>query len=394
MRFLNQLPMMELRCTRKLASLFHSEDPTRPVTVACDNIAADGKPAKIEFLNLLDIVGYNYVDRWHERRELYYSIYRHDHPSWKMIGTESGSAGSVRANYSLGSSTEVVNAGYNSRMIRAEQLWKFVAINQYVIGDFMWTGIDYLGESRWPSKSASSGIIDLCGFPKDGFFIYKSQWTKEPVLHIFPHWNWLGREGQVIPVLAYTNCDAVELFINGKSYGEKRQEFPRQGTSGGWNSYATPPVNSTTADLHLSWDVTYEPGTLKAVGKKNGKIVCTEVIRTTGKLASIKLTSDCKQITADNQDVAQIRVEVLDAKGNIVPTADNLIKFNLKGNGKLLGLENGDPSDHEPYNSDQRKVFNGLGLAIIQAGKTPGKITLTASGEGPDGISVEILILK
>ena len=207
---------------KKLASLFHSEDPTRPVTVACDNIAADGKPAKIEFLNLLDIVGYNYVDRWHERRELYYSIDRHDHPSWKMIGTESGSAGSVRANYSLGSSTEVVNGGYNSRMIRAEQLWKFVAINPYVIGDFMWTGIDYLGESRWPSKSASSGIIDLCGFPKDGFFFYKSQWTKEPVLHIFPHWNWLGREGQVIPVLAYTNCDAVELFVNGKSYGEKR----------------------------------------------------------------------------------------------------------------------------------------------------------------------------
>lgn len=379
---------------QKLMTIFHTEDPTRPVTVACDNIAADGKPATVEFLNLLDIVGYNYVDRWHERRELFYSIDRQAHSNWKMIGTESGSAGSVRGDYRLGASNDVVNANYNSRMVRAEQLWKFVAVNPYVIGDFMWTGIDYLGESRWPSKNASSGVIDLCGFPKEGFYFYKSQWTKEPVLHLFPHWNWKGREGQVIPVLAYTNCDAVELFVNGKSYEEKRLEFPRQGTSGGWNTYATAPVNSTTADLHLSWDVTYEPGTLKAVGKKNGKIVCTEVIETTGKPASIKLISDSKQITADNQDVAHIRVEVLDAKGNIVPVADNLIKFSLTGNGKLIGLENGNPVDHEPFKSEQRKVFNGLGLAIIQSGTTPGKVTLTGSAEGLVNASVEILVTK
>ena len=353
-----------------------------------------GKPAKVEFLSSLDIVGYNYVDRWHERRELFYSIDRHDHPEWKMIGTESGSAGSVRGEYRLGASSDVVNANYNTRMIRAEQLWKFVAVNPYVIGDFMWTGIDYLGESRWPSKSASSGVIDLCGFPKDGFYFYKSQWTKEPVLHLFPHWNWAGREGQVIPVLAYTNCDAVELFVNGKSFGEKRMEFPRQGTSGGWNSYATPPVNSTTADLHLAWDVTYEPGTLKAVGKKNGKIVCTEIIETTAKPASIRLSVDSKQIIADNQDVAHVRVEVIDSKGNIVPTADNLINFKITGAGKLIGLENGNSVDAEPYKSDKRKVFNGLGLAIIQSGKTPGKITVTASAEGIADAAVEITVTK
>jgi beta-galactosidase len=377
---------------RRLQDLFHKEDPTRPVTVACDNIAADGGSAKIEFLDLLDIVGYNYVDRWHERRELFYSIDRHDHPDWKMIGTESSSAGGVRGSYSLLSRTGAISPNYNTRMIRAEQLWKFVSTRSYVIGDFMWTGIDYLGEARWPSKSSNSGVIDLCGFPKDGFYFYQSQWTEKPMIHLFPHWNWEGNEGQVIPVLAYSNCDAVELFLNGKSYGEKRLEFPRQGNSGSWASYATPPVNATTADLHLSWDVPYEPGTLKAVGKKNGEVVCTEIIETAGKPAAIRLTLEDKQITADNQDVAHVRIEIVDAKGNTVPTADNLIMYKVSGSGKLIGLENGNSSDHEPYKSSQRSVFNGLGLAIVQAGKAPGKIILTASSDGMQDAVAEIVV--
>jgi beta-galactosidase len=214
------------------------------------------------------------------------------------------------------------------------------------------------------------------------------------MIHLFPHWNWEGTEGQVIPVLAYSNCDAVELFVNGKSYGEKRLEFPRQGNSGSWASYEFPPVNATTADLHLSWDVPYEPGTLKAIGKKNGEVVCTEIIETTGKPAALRLLLDNKQITADNQDVAHIRIEIIDQKGNIVPTADNLIQYKISGAGKLIGLENGNSSDHEPYKSDKRKVFNGLGLAIIQAGKIPGKITLTASSEGMKDATVEIMAVK
>ncbi len=379
---------------KRLIDIFHKEDPTRPVTVACDNIAADGRPAKIEFLNLLDIVGYNYVDRWHERRELFYSIDRHDHPDWKMIGTESSSAGGVRGSYTLNSASGALNPNYNSRMIRAEQLWKFVSVNSYVVGDFMWTGIDYLGESRWPAKSSSSGVIDLCGFPKDGYYFYQSQWTKKPMIHIFPHWNWTGIEGQVIPVLVYSNCDAVELFVNGKSYGEKRLEFPRQGNSGGWNSYASPPVNATTADLHLSWDVPFESGTVKAIGKKNGKVVCTEIIETTGKPAGIRLTVDSNELKADNQDVAHVKIEVIDDKGRRVPTADNLIQFKVSGNVKLLGLENGDPSDHELYQSGKRKVFNGMGLAIVQAGKSPGKTTLTASSAGMKDVSVEITVTR
>lgn len=214
------------------------------------------------------------------------------------------------------------------------------------------------------------------------------------MIHLFPHWNWEGREGQVIPVIAYTNCDAVELFVNGKSFGEKRMEFPRQGNSGSWNGYAFPQILPTTADLHLSWDVPYEPGTLKAIGKKNGKVVYTEVIETTGKPASIKLIVDNKQIRADNQDVAHVRIEIIDARGNIVPTADNLIQYKIEGNGKLIGLDNGNPADHEPYKSNKRKVFNGMGLAVIQAGKTPGKVTLTASAEGLADVTVEILVSK
>ncbi|MBW6501509.1 MAG: DUF4982 domain-containing protein [Bacteroidales bacterium] len=379
---------------KKLQDIFHTEDPTRPVTVGCDNIAADDNPAKIEFLELLDIVGYNYVDRWHERRELFFSIDRHNHPGWKMIGTESVSNGGLRGEYSLGMDAARILPNYNTRMIRAEQLWKFVAMNPYVIGDFMWTGIDYLGESRWPSKHASSGVIDLCGFPKDGYYFYQSQWTSEPMLHIFPHWNWEGREGTVLPVLAYTNCDAVELFVNGKSYGEKRLEFPRQGNSGSWNRYDLPQKNATTADLHLSWDVPYQPGTLEAVGKRNGEIVCRKIIKTAGKPAAIKLIADNRELKAGSNDVAHVRIEVVDSEGNIVPKADNLIQFSIMGSGRLAGLENGNPSDHEPYPSEKRKVYNGLGLAILQAGKTPGKITLTASSEGVSSVLVEISVIK
>jgi beta-galactosidase len=379
---------------QSLMNLFHIQDPTRPVLVACDNIAADNNAARVEFLDLLDIVGYNYVDRWHERRELFYSIDRHDHPKWKMIGTESTSNSSIRGDYVFVRDSNLINPNYNFRMIRAEQLWKFVAVNPYVIGDFMWTGIDYLGESMWPSKSSSSGVLDLCGFPKDGYYFYQSQWTKTPMLHLFPHWNWEGREGQVIPVMAYTNCDAVELFVNGKSFGEKRMEFPRQGNSGGWNTYAYRQILPTTADLHLSWDVPYEPGTLKAVGKKNGKVVCMEVIETTGKPAAIRLTVDSKQILADDQDVAHVKIEIIDAKGNVVPKADNLIHYKITGSGKLIGLDNGNPADHEPYNSSQRKVFNGLGLAIIKAGKALGKVTLTVSTEGLKDTAIDILVVN
>ena len=178
------------------------------------------RPATPQFLNLLDIVGYNYVDRWRERRELYYDIDKRNHPEWKITGTENISISGIRGNYYGGGigrvDSSAVRPANLPNVIRAEQLWKFVSLHDYVIGDFMWTGIDYLGESRWPSKNASSGVIDLCGFPKDAYYFYQSQWTSKPVVHLAPHWNWKGKEGQVIQVMAYTNCDTVELFFEWK----------------------------------------------------------------------------------------------------------------------------------------------------------------------------------
>jgi len=372
-----------------LISLCHKEDPTRPVTLACDNIAADGGATTLEFLKGLDIVGYNYVDRWHKRRELFYDLDHHDHPEWKMIGTESiSNSGGIRGNYWIGKNG-ITN--YNYSMIDAEQLWRFVSTRDYVIGDFMWTGVDYLGEADWPEKSASFGVLDLCGFPKDGFYFYKSQWTEEPMIHLFPHWNWKGREGEIIPVLCYTNCDAVELFLNDKSYGEKRLEFPRQGNSGGWNLYDNPQIHPTTADLHLQWDVPYRPGTLKAVGKKDGKVVLVEEIKTTGLPAALKFDADNYSIIANGTDAINITVQVVDSLGRIVPTADNLIQFTVKGEGKLIGVDNGNPVDHDSYKSDKRKAFNGLCLAVVLAGNVPGTISITAKSEGLESRTVTIV---
>jgi hypothetical protein len=348
--------------------------------MGCNAIRTSHNPVAPEFLDLCDRMGFLVMNEIFDE--------------WKMVGTESVSNGGLRDGYSFGSDPASLNPNYTTRMIRPEQLWKFVSVNPYVIGDFMWTGIDYLGEAFWPSKHASSGVIDLCGFTKDGYYFYQSQWTRNPMLHLFPHWNWEGMEGKVIPVLAYTNCDAVELFVNGKSYGEKRMEFPRQGNSGSWLKYDLPQKFATTADLHLSWDVPYEPGVVKAVGKKDGKVVCTEIIETTGNPSLIRLTVDRKEIKADNQDVAHVIIEITDLKGNIVPTADNMIFYEINGNGKLIGLDNGNPTDHEPYKSGKRKVFNGKALAIIQAGKIPGKITLTASSEGMNDTIIEIMVSK
>ena len=378
-----------------LSEICHQEDPTRPVTQACDNIAADGGATTLEFLNGLDIVGYNYVDRWHERRELFYSIDRHDHPDWKMIGTENRSNHGVsRGDYSLGDDPSVINPNYNYGMIDVEQLWKFTRMHDYVIGDFMWTGVDYLGESFWPYISRSFAPLDLCGFEKDGFYFYQSQWTKEPMLHLFPHWNWEGREGQIIPVLCYTNCNEVELFLNGKSYGTKRLEFPRQGTSGGWNKYANPVVNSTTADLHLQWDIPYEPGILKAVGKINGDIVYTEEIRTAGKPFAIRLSTDNNAISVDERGVSNVKVEIVDSDGYIVPTADNLVQFFIEGEGKIIGVGNGNPFDHNSFKAFERKAFNGLCQAVIQSAQKEGNIKLIAKSEGLKEAAISIEAVK
>ena len=376
---------------RQLLDTFHKEDPTRPVTVANDRIADVDYPAKPQFLELQDVVGYNYVDRWLKRRELYYSVDRHDHPDWKMIGTENVCISGTRGRYIIPDPStrqpgrSIFSYDYRS-MIQAEQLWRVTSVNDYVIGDFMWTGIDYLGEARWPRRSSTSGVLDLCGFPKDGYYFYQSQWTNKPLVHLFPHWNWAGHEGEIVPVIAYTNCDSVELFLNGKSFGAKSVVFPQQGNSGGWNKFDHPFVAATTSDLHLSWDVPYEPGTLKAIGKKDGNIVIEEV-HTTSKPAAIRLWADRKDINADAQDIANVKAEIVDEHGSVVPGADNLIEFRVEGEGVLIGTDNGNSEDRTMMKSKQRNAFNGLALAVIQATEKSGNIRVTAvSANLNDGV--------
>jgi beta-galactosidase len=402
---------------RPLVETFHREDPTRLVTAACDKVFAEPLSAPPEFAALLDVVGYNYVDRWLDRTDKYYSVDRQLFPQRKFIGTESVSMGGIRGDYSgifydpaaaqpialppettqpAVPSPQMLRRRFrpplaSNRRIDVEQLWKFVRTNDYVSGDFMWTGIDYLGEAFWPARSAFFGVLDTCGFPKDGYYFYQSQWTSDPVLHLFPHWNWHGREGQIIPVMCYTNCDTVELIVNGKSFGTKGYEFPRQGMFEDYGHY--PPrarALRTTADLHLSWDVPYEPGTIQAIGMRAGKVVAREQIVTTGDPAAIDIAVENPSPAADGRDIAHLTIQIVDANDQIVPTAGNEIMLDIDGPSRIIGMDNGDPTDHDSFKSNHRKAFNGLCLAILQTNRQPGRIHVTAHSPGLRPVTIEL----
>ncbi len=395
---------------RRLVGIFHSQDPTRPVTAACDKVYAEPRSAPPEFMAALDVAGYNYVDRWRDRTEAYYEPDKETFPDRKFIGTESPAIGGTRGDYNYlfnpppvttqPATTQPARAGRGvgaarifglARIIDVEQLWQFVRTRPYVSGDFMWTGIDYLGESFWPSRVATFGVIDTAGFPKDGYYFYQSQWTTQPMLHLFPHWNFPGKEGQFIPVLCYTNCDTVELFLNGKSVGIKGYEFPRLGMEERYgNSPPRARVRRTTADLHLQWDVPYEPGTLKAVGTKDGQVVVTQEIFTANDPAALALTADRSSISADQREVAQITVQILDDKGRLVPTANNQVSLEIQGPGKLIATDNGNPISHESFQSDHQLAFNGLVLAIVQSTDQPGPIRLIAHSPGLKDANIEV----
>jgi beta-galactosidase len=381
----------------KLLKVFHSEDPSRPVTAGCDHIASEpaSETARPEFLALLDVVGYNYADRWRDRREKYYSIDRHAFPHRRFVGTESEAMGGIRGEYSelfLGNTHVDFFQFLRGKNIDVEELCKFVSTYDYVAGDFMWTGVDHIGEARWPMKGSCTGVLDTCGFKKDGFYFYQSQWTRKPVLHVFPHWNWKGKEGQIIPVTCYTNCDTVELFLNSRSFGVKGYAFPRLGMELRWaNLPERAKVLRTTADLHLSWDVPYEPGTLKAVGYRDGKVASTLEVRTTGEPAAIAMSADREIISADGRDVVHYTVQILDHNGEVVPTASDEIIFELEGEGRLLGVDNGDPRSHEDYRSNRRHAFNGLALAIVQSTGKAGPIQLRATAPSLRSATVRVV---
>jgi beta-galactosidase len=386
-----QVAVNGVEMVKRMVGLFHREDPTRPVTMGCDRIAADlggrevGTPP--EFLAVLDVVGYNYVDRRNKRAETCYSDDRHAYPKRLFIGTENCSMGGTRGEYWwLLPPTPGVNARrYEHRETDFEQLWKFTRIYDYVSGDHMWSGIDYVSETGW--SSTPSGVLDTCGFPKDGYFFCQSQWTDKPVLHLLPHWNWKGKEGSVIPVLCYTNCDTVELFVNGESYGLQSYWFPRVGRGG---PVARQNIPRTTSDLHLAWTVPYQPGTLKAVGTKDGKVVLEVEVATTGEPAAIELSVDRDAIVADRRDVAHVTVRILDAQGRVVPIANNEVTFAIQGEGKIIGVDNGNPDSHEDFKGARTKAFNGLCLATVQSTAKAGRIQLTATAPGLKSSSVAI----
>jgi beta-galactosidase len=380
----------------KLVTVFHREDPTRPVTAAMDNVFNQNGNAPEAFTNLLDIVGYNYADRWGGRRETQYGDDRERFKDRRFVGTEESGVAVTRGKYEFGSLLDdndsddhlilghgPVGALYVAATIRAASLWRFAALHDYVIGEFLWTGFDYLGESKWPRKLTAFGALDSCGFKKDSFYFYQSIWTDVPMVHLLPHWNWPDKVGGVVPVVAYTNCAAVELFLNGRSMGVKAKEFPAVGVTGAWNNYAQPKIEATTADLQLVWDVPYEPGELKAVAyDRTGAVVGQAVVRTARQAARLELTVDRPSITSGARDVASVTVRAIDANGVFVPLADNLIVLDVSGPAKLIGVDNGDPESHASYQGNTRALFNGMALALVQSTPDAGAIHVSASSKG------------
>ncbi|MGZ3874922.1 MAG: glycoside hydrolase family 2 TIM barrel-domain containing protein, partial [Mucilaginibacter sp.] len=372
----NEIPQQSdtsaLRIAPELAAIVHSLDTTRPITTANDN---PGKNNKIIQSGAIDLIGYNY-------HEFDYAKFHDRYPGKKFIATETTSGLETRGHYDMpsdsiriwppwnkpftGNADNTVSAYDNVRPTWGsthEATWKVMKKYDFLSGMFIWTGFDYLGEPTpysWPSRSSFFGIIDLAGFPKDVYYMYQSEWTDKAVLHIFPHWNW--EAGKTVDVWAYYNhADEVELFLNGTSLGTRKK---------------------TGDDLHVMWRVAYLPGTLKAVSRKDGKVVLTREIHTAGKPARIELLADRKNIKADGKDLSFITVKILDKDGNLVPDADNLVNFKVNGNAFIAGVDNGDENSHDPFKADYRKAFNGLALAIVQAGEKGGNITFTATSKG------------
>ncbi len=362
---------------KKLQDICHREDTSRMVTSACDNIVAvEPIRTRREFENALDVVGYNYAGRWRERAETFYEEDKMEYPDRRMIGTENGSAGGTRGDYS----GKGRGGGYAQASMHHEALWRYTASHDFVSGDYLWTGIDYLGETRWPSRGAGSGPIDTAGFEKDTYYYFRSIWnTKETTLHLLPAWNFKGQEGEYKAVVAYTNCQYVKLYINGKFVGERGYECPRFGCTKSWLDGAG--KHYTTNDLHLAWDVAYEPGTLRAEGYIDGELVAVEEITTTGEMTSLKAEADKCVNKVDG--LFQIEISAEDAEGRFVPDACPMISCEVEGPAHLVGMDAGDLLDLSLYGNANRKMFNGKILAVVQA-DAPGdiKVRITAeSGE-------------
>ena len=375
---------------KELAAITRQYDKTRPITAAMnppvnmniDNVTLQFQKAAVQYNSIaasgaLDIIGYNYAHQTYE-------YHKKNFPNIPFIATETTSALETRGYYDAVSDSikkwpvrwdlkftegnpgntvsayDQVQAPWGSTH---EATWKIIKKHDYLSGMYIWTGFDYIGEPtpyEWPSISSYFGIVDLAGFPKDVYYMYQSEWTDKTVLHIFPHWNW--KAGQNVDVWAYyNNADEVELFLNGKSVGVRSKKGD---------------------DLHLMWRIPFQPGTLKAISRKNGKTVLESEIKTAGNASNLKLTADRSTIKADGNDLSFVTVDILDSKGVLVPNANNEINFSLKGNGKIVGVCSGDPVSHESYKGSKHTALNGKCLVVIQSGKKTGRLELTAKANG------------
>ena len=370
---------------RSLKALCKKLVPGCFVTQANDQICAEPRAAREEFLDELDVVGYNYVGRWRTRAETLYDDDKRARPDRCVIGTENGGLGGIRGEYSLSMSE---NAGwwkrpYYSAPVEVGKLLHFTMVHDYVAGDFMWTGIDYLGEAHWPSRSASAGVLDTCGFEKDSFYFYQSIWRREePMVHLLPHWNLDVPEGTILPVLGYTSCDSAELFLNGKSYGRKAYSYPAYGMTERYGHFDRDPEPVNTDDLFLSWDVPYEPGCIELVGYRDGKEAARHTVRTAGEPAVIRTAAYRSEAKADGLDVAQIEVWLEDAEGNFCPQADLLLTFSVEGPAELIGVDNGNPEGMESLRGDRMHAFHGRALAVIRSTGETGEAVVTVRAEG------------
>ncbi len=386
------------KLSRMLQDICHREDPTRPVTQGMD---APDAVVNNNMAAVMDVAGFNY--RPHKYIENYKKL-----PQQIILGSETASTLSSRGVYKFpvvrrsmhkyedhqASSYDVEHCGWSNL---PEDDWIQHDDLSYCIGEFVWTGFDYLGEptpyySDWPSHSSLFGIIDLAGLPKDRYYLYRSHWNKEAeTLHILPHWNWEGREGEVTPIFVYTNYPSAELFINGKSQGKRTKDL----SVNVYNSADS----ASAADLkrltryRLMWfDTKYEPGTVKVVAYDNdGNAVAEKEIKTAGKPHHIELIPDRKEITADGKDLSFVTVKVVDKEGNLCPVAANQIKFKVKGNGYYRAGANGDPTSLESFQEPQMKVFNGMMTAIVASNGKSGTITLEATSKGLKKGSVTII---
>jgi beta-galactosidase len=366
----NEIPEQGARnaheMAQRLSDICHREDPTRLTTSACNN---PGPANRTGYAGALGVFGINYNIR----------AYQQFKDRYNLIGSETASALSTRGEYGLMEGTdgklhiqrEADNQVTSYELVgppwgnNAETALLAQIHSPWVAGEFVWTGFDYIGEPtpyRWPARSSYFGIVDLAGFPKDRYYFYKSVWRPEPLVHLLPHWNWEGWEGKEIPIWAATNCDSVELFQDGKSLGEKKLDRDHA--------------------LHVEWKVPYQPGTLKAVGKKDGKEVATDEVCTAGKAKRLVLLPDRKKIHADGEDLSFVTVQVVDEKGSVCPGAGEIVQYKVTGPAKIAGVDDGNPICHEPFQADKHSVFHGLGLCVLKADREPGTITLRAEATG------------